>query len=104
MFADRHDWSAAQIVTAYRSQWEVESAFRQLKDPHHAAFRPIYHWTDQKIKVHSLYSVAALMLVNLKRASPSHDRVAASLDQSTRPGARALRHRRTAHQTNGRLT
>lgn len=65
LFTDRHDWSTAQIITAYRSQWEVESAFRQMKDPRHAAFRPIYHWTDQKIKVHALYSVAALMLVNL---------------------------------------
>jgi hypothetical protein len=52
-------------VEAYRSQWEVEAAFRQIKDPAHAAFRPIYHWTDQKIRVHGLYSVAALLLVNL---------------------------------------
>ncbi|CAN5804246.1 hypothetical protein BH23ACT12_BH23ACT12_17130 [soil metagenome] len=65
LFTDRHEWSTAQIVITYRSQWEVEAAFRQMKDPHHAAFRPIYHWTDQKIKVHAMYSVAALMLMNL---------------------------------------
>ncbi|MGH8846693.1 MAG: IS1634 family transposase [Polaromonas sp.] len=65
VFTDRHHWSTEQIVTAYRSQWEVEAAFRQMKDPLHAAFRPIYHWTDQKISVHSLYSVVGLMLVNL---------------------------------------
>ena len=65
VFTDRHHWSIEQIVRAYRSQWEVEAAFRQMKDPLHAAFRPIYHWTDQKITVHSLYSVVALMLVNL---------------------------------------
>lgn len=65
LFTDRHGWSTRQIVVAYRSQWEVEAAFHQMKDPHHGAFRPIYHWTDQKIKVHSLYSVAALMLINL---------------------------------------
>jgi len=65
MFTDRHQWSTEDIVTAYRSQWEVEAAFRQIKDPRHVAFRPIYHWTDQKIRVHGLYSVAALMLVNL---------------------------------------
>jgi Transposase len=65
IFTDRHAWSTAEIVTAYRSQWEVEAAFRQIKDPHHAAFRPIYHWTDQKIRVHGLYSVGALLLVNL---------------------------------------
>lgn len=65
IFTDRGSWSTQQIVQAYRSQWEVEAAFRQMHDPHHAAFRPIYHWTDQKIKVHGQYSVAALILVNL---------------------------------------
>jgi transposase len=65
VFTDRHAWSTRVIVGAYRSQWEVEAAFRQIKDPAHAAFRPIYHWTDQKIRVHGLYSVAALLLVNL---------------------------------------
>lgn len=64
LFTDRHRWSTEQIVVAYRSQWEVEAAFHQM-DPAHGAFRPIYHWTDQKIKVHSLYSVAALLLINL---------------------------------------
>jgi len=52
-------------VVAYRSQWEVEAAFRQMKSHEHAAFRPIHHWTDQKIRVHALYGVASLMLVNL---------------------------------------
>jgi len=54
-----------QIVVAYRSQWEAEAAFRQIKNPEHVSFRPIHHWTDQKIRVHALYSVAALMMVNL---------------------------------------
>jgi len=65
VFTDRHGWSTAEIVRAYRSQWEVEAAFRQLKRPDHGAFRPIHHWTDQKVAVHGLYSVAALLLVNL---------------------------------------
>ena len=65
VFTDRHDWTTAEVVRAYRSQWEVEVAFRQLKRPDHGAFRPIHHWTDQKVAVHGLYSVAALLLVNL---------------------------------------
>jgi transposase len=65
IFTDRAAWSTKQIVVAYRSQWEAEAAFRQMKDHEHAAFRPIYHWTDQKIRVHALYGVASLMLVNL---------------------------------------
>ena len=65
IFTDRAEWSTSQIVVAYRSQWEAEAAFRQIKNPEHASFRPIHHWTDQKIRVHALYSVAALMMVNL---------------------------------------
>src|SRR2546427_11791224 len=65
IFTDRAAWSTKEIVVAYRSQWEAEAAFRQMKDHEHAAFRPIHHWTDQKIRVHALYSVASLMLVNL---------------------------------------
>ncbi len=65
IFTDRGSWSTRDIIVAYRSQWEVEAAFRQMHDPHHAAFRPIYHWTDHKIRVHGLYSVAALIIVNL---------------------------------------
>jgi transposase len=65
IFTDRHHWPTADVVRAYRSQWQVEAAFRQIKNPHHHAFRPIYHWTDQKIRVHGLYSVAALVIVNL---------------------------------------
>jgi transposase len=65
VFTDRLGWSTRQIVVAYRSQWQAEAAFRQMHSHEHAAFRPIYHWTDQKIRVHALYSVASLMLVNL---------------------------------------
>ena len=42
----------ADVVAAYRSQAEVESGFRQLKDPHVVSFSPMHHWTDQKIRVH----------------------------------------------------
>jgi hypothetical protein len=65
IFTDRTEWSTSQIVVAYRSQWEAEAAFRQIKNSEHASFRPIHHWTDHKIRVHALYSVAALMMVNL---------------------------------------
>ena len=65
IFTDRDEWPTREIVRAFRSQWEVEAAFPQMKRPNHGAFRPIHHWTDQKVAVHGLYSVAALLLVNL---------------------------------------
>ena len=32
LFSDHEDWSVAEIVSAYRSQWHVEADFRQMKD------------------------------------------------------------------------
>ena len=67
LFTDQDDWSDAALIQAYRSQSRIEQAFRTLKDPHHLALRPQYHWTDQKIRVHVLICVMALMLVSLLR-------------------------------------
>ena len=67
LFTDRDDWTDAKIVAGYRSQHHVESDFRRLKDPHHLAFRPTYHWTDQKLRVHAFTCVLALLLCNLLR-------------------------------------
>jgi len=65
IFTDNDDWSDAEIVRGYRAQHHVEAAFRQMKDPHHIALRPQYHWTDQKIEVHIFCCVLALLLVSL---------------------------------------
>jgi transposase len=67
LFTDRDDWSDEQIVLAYRSQFHVECAFRRMKDPRVVAFRPTYHWTDQKLRVHAFYSVLALTILSLMR-------------------------------------
>ncbi|MGI9304452.1 MAG: IS1634 family transposase [Gammaproteobacteria bacterium] len=67
LFTDNDDWSDAEIVRGYRAQHHVESAFRQMKDPHHIALRPQHHWTDQKVEVHVLCCVLALMLCSLLR-------------------------------------
>jgi transposase len=66
----RQDWTTAEIIEAYRGQSRVEGAFRDLKDPWFCAFRPQYHWTDQKLLVHALTSMLALVLsrVLLRRA------------------------------------
>ena len=61
------DWSDEQIVLAYRAQHHVEADFRRLKDPHYLSFRPTFHWTDQKLRVHAFYCVLALMILNLLR-------------------------------------
>lgn len=67
LFTDRDLWTDEQIVRAYRSQSHVEGAFRRIKDPHILTFRPIHHWTDQKLRVHALICVLALMILSLLR-------------------------------------
>jgi transposase len=66
----RDEWTTAHIIEASRGQARVERAFRDLKDPWVGAFRPQYHWTDQKLVVHALLAVLALLLgrVLLRRA------------------------------------
>jgi transposase len=66
LFTD-HDWPVAEVVAAYRAQADVEAGFRQLKDPKVVSFSPMFHWTDQKIRVHALYCVLALMVAHLLR-------------------------------------
>jgi len=67
IFTDRTDWTDEQIVLAYRAQHHVEADFRRLKDPRYLTFRPQFHWTDQKLRVHAFYCVLALMLLSLLR-------------------------------------
>ena len=65
LITDRNEWSEEQILLAYRGQSEVEEALRQLKDDEHMAVRPQYHWTDQKICVHTFCCLLALLLGRL---------------------------------------
>jgi transposase len=68
LFTDHgEDWSDEQIVLGYRAQHHVEGDFRHLKNPHYLSFRPTFHWTDQKLRVHAFYCVLALMILNLLR-------------------------------------
>lgn len=67
LFTDNHQWTDEQIVAAYRAQYKIEHAFREMKNPHFLGWNPRLHWTDQKIRVHAFYCVAALTLVSLLR-------------------------------------
>ena len=68
LFTDHgQDWSDEQIVLAYRAQHHVEADFCRLSDPRYLSFRPAFHWTDQKLRVHAFYSVLALVILNLLR-------------------------------------
>ena len=61
-FTSRHEWSNEEIVGTYNSAWHVEGVFRQLKDVDYLSVRPLFHWTDQKIKIHIFFCVLAYRL------------------------------------------
>ena len=65
LITDRHDWSAVEIILAYRGQLEIEDCFKVLKDPFHLALRPQHHWTDQKIEVHAFCCVLGYLLARV---------------------------------------
>lgn len=62
LFTDRDDFTNEEIVGAYRSAWHIESAFKQMKDSDHLAVRPVFHWTDDKIRVHIFTCILAYRL------------------------------------------
>jgi transposase len=80
LVTDHDDWTVPEVVAGYRSQNDVESGFRQLKDPHVVGFSPMYHWTESKIRVHVFYCVLALAVAHLMRRQ-AHQR---GLDLSVR--------------------
>jgi transposase len=86
LFTDRGDWPAAEVITAYRSQADAEAGFRQLKDRHVVSFSPMFHWTEQKIRVHVFYCVLALATAHLMRRQAAQ----AGLDLSVRELLRTL--------------
>jgi hypothetical protein len=65
LFTDNDSWTDEAIVLAYRSQYHIEDAFKQMKNPHFLGWSPMYHWTDSKIRVHAFYCVLALLLTSL---------------------------------------
>jgi transposase len=80
LFTDRDDWPVAEVIAAYRSQADAEAGFRQLKDRHLVSFSPMFHWTEQKIRVHVFYCVLALSIAHLMRRQATQ----AGLDLSVR--------------------
>lgn len=65
IFTDNHEWRTEDIVLGYRTQYRIEDAFREMKDPEALCWWPQFHWTDQKIEVHAFYCVLALLLTSL---------------------------------------
>jgi transposase len=72
LFTDNADWSDPEIVLAYRSQYHIEDAFKQMKNPTFPHWSPMFHWTDSKIRVHAFYCVLALTLSSVLQREVWH--------------------------------
>lgn len=64
LITNRLDWSAEQVVAAYRGQQAIEQVFRGLKDGNWLNWGPMYHWTDSKIRVHAFYCMLGISLLH----------------------------------------
>jgi transposase len=62
LITGHQQWSDAQIIRAYRSQFVIEKLFHEMKDRRIGAWWPLHHWTDSKIQVHGLYCTIAMLL------------------------------------------
>ena len=56
--------SVQEILDRYKSLWEIEAAFRVNK--HDLKMRPIYHWTEPRIRAH--VSICFLSYTLIKHA------------------------------------
>ena len=59
-----NDWGkkgGGELVSHYRGLWQVEGSFRITK--HDLRVRPVYHWTEQRIKAHLAICFMALCCV-----------------------------------------
>jgi transposase len=67
LITDHDDWSIADVVAGYRSQFDAEFTFRQLKDRQVVSFSPMHHWSEHNIRVHTFTCVLALQIAHLMR-------------------------------------
>jgi transposase len=67
LLTNRLDWTAEQVVAGYSGQQHIERVFRGLKDGDWLGWGPMYHWTDQKIRVHAFYCMLGVSLLQYIR-------------------------------------
>ncbi len=56
-----------EVISLYRSLEHIEETFKRMKNRDYLRWQPSFHWTDQKMEVHTWYCVLALLLVSLAR-------------------------------------
>lgn len=67
LLTNRKELLIEEVIRSYRELANIEEAFKYMKNRDYLRWQPAFHWTDQKLKVHTLYCVLALLLVTLAR-------------------------------------
>jgi transposase len=80
IFTDRTDLTALEVAQAYTDRNEVERLFGEMNDPLSVPFRPVRHWTDQKIAVHAFICILGLLLLKLLQLKLKKQGIALSLE------------------------
>ncbi len=57
--------SAAQVYAQYGGLWQIEEGFRVLK--HTMAVRPVFHWTERRVRAHIAICFAAFAMLRILR-------------------------------------
>jgi transposase len=73
LLTNRLNWTAEHVVMSYSGQQQIERVFRGLKEGDWLGWGPLYHWTDQKIRVHAFYCMLGISLLQYiyKKAQPA---------------------------------
>lgn len=61
----RPDLTPAEMITRYKSLAEIERSWRALKST--LRLRPVYHWTEERIRAHVFICVLALTVERVMR-------------------------------------
>jgi|GEM_PF-2469913 len=81
LFTNREDWTPEAVIWAYREQYVVEHAFRDMKSPTVIAVRPMYHHADASVRAHVFLCVISLLLLSLLRLKLARKSVPTSYEE-----------------------
>jgi transposase len=79
LFTNRRDLLVEEVIRNYRELSNIEEAFKHMKNRDYLRWQPAFHWTDQKLEVHTLYCVLALLLATLARKTACENGIEVSM-------------------------
>lgn len=79
VITNAEDISSSDVLSRYHGLWEIEEAFRMSK--HDLKMRPIYHWTEERIRAHIAICFLAFTLAKQSVYRMRHQKMPMSFEQ-----------------------